>query len=229
MINDRLKSVSSFFDFMHVAIFMAMRHFMRSLLLFLALATTFTTIAQSDINNEEFQLSYLSKESGAQFLYNGKAHAFSIDIVADSIKTTEYPNYIVVGNRIVQVSAIPLQPTTINLSRLTVEQQKGALSGYVDYETDYFKNELKLDCQNIKKEWIFIDSKLWLIWSFDVVAQDVSEQLAQKTKSQVYSSTICFNQVLDLNVPVFQNDDIIKIKVFIADLMSSLKMFDRHL
>ncbi|HWI89766.1 MAG TPA: hypothetical protein VNT20_00770 [Flavisolibacter sp.] len=202
---------------------------MRSPLLFLALLISLTTLAQSDINNEEFQLSYLTKDNSAQFLYNGKAHAFSIDIVADSIKTTEYPNYVIVDKRIVQVSAIPLQPTIIDLSGLTIDQQKGALSGYVDYETDYFKNELKLDCQNIKKEWIFIDSKLWLIWSFDVVAQDVSEQLAQKTKSQVYSSTICFNQVLDLNVPVFQNDDIIKIKVFIADLMSSLKMFDRHL
>jgi hypothetical protein len=214
---------------MRVAIYMAMHHSMRSLLLFLALAISFPTLAQSDIKNEEFQLSYLTEKGGAQFLYNGKAHAFTVDIVADSIRTTEYPNYIIVDKRIVQVSAIPLQPTSIDLSGLTIEQQKGALSGYVDYETDYFKNELKLDCQNIKKEWIFIDSKLWLIWSFDVVAQDVSEQLAQKTKSQVYSSTICFNQVLDLNVPVFQNDDIIKIKVFIADLMSSLKMFDRHL
>jgi hypothetical protein len=99
----------------------------------------------------------------------------------------------------------------------------------VDFEMDYFRNELKLDCRNMKKEWIFIDSKLWLIWSFDAIAQDVSEQLAKKTKSQVYSSTICFNQVLDLNIPVFQNDDIVKIKVLITDLMSSLKMFDKRL
>lgn len=208
---------------------MAMHHSMRSLLLFLALATGFTTLAQSDINNEEFQLSYLAKEGGAQFLYNGKAHAFSINIKADSIKTTDYPNYVIVDKRIVQVSAIPLQPTTIDLSGLTIDQQKAGLSGYVDYEMDYFKNELKLNCQNIKKEWVTINSKLWLIWSFDAIALDVSEQLAQKTKSQVYSSTICFNQVLDLNVPVFQNDDIVKIKVFITDLMSSLKMFDKRL
>jgi hypothetical protein len=208
---------------------MAMHHSMRSPLLFLALLASFTTLAQSDINNEEFQLSYLTKEGGAQFLYNGKAHAFSIDIKADSIKTTEYPNYIIADKHIVQVSAIPLQPTSIDLSRLTIEQQKGALSGYVDFEMDYFRNELKLDCRNMKKEWIFIDSKLWLIWSFDAIAQDVSEQLAQKTKSQVYSSTICFNQVLDLNIPVFQNDDIVKIKVLITDLMSSLKMFDKRL
>ena len=208
---------------------MAMHHSMRSVLLFLALATGFTTFGQSNINNEEFELSYLNKEGGAQFLYNGKAHAFSINIKADSIKTTGYPNYVIVDKRIVQVSAIPLQPTSIDLSRLTIEQQKGALSGYVDYEMDYFRNELKLDCRNMKKEWIFIDSKLWLIWSFDAIAVDVSEQLAQKTKSQVYSSTICFNQVLDLNVPVFQNDDIVKIKVFITDLMSSLKMFDKRL
>lgn len=194
----------------------------------LIFAINIGALAQTNIQDEAFEFSFVSKKNGGQFLYNGKQHSFTIDITSDSIQTTEYPNYIIVGKQVVQTSLIPLPETTLDLVRLTTDQQKEALNGYVDYEMDYFKNELKLSCQNLKKEWTTFSSKIWLVWSFDVNAQSLGENVAYPTKSQIYASTICFNQVLDLNVTLFEKDNFAKSKELINKLMSTLKLSDKR-
>jgi hypothetical protein len=202
---------------------------MKSVFLTLSILTvSILTFAQTDIYKEEFEFSYLPKLHGAQFLYNGRAHAFTIDIVADSIQTTESPNFISVDNHIVQTSVVPLPETNLDLNNLTTAQQKEALEGYVNYELDYFTNEVKIKYGNLNREWRTIHSKLWLIWSFDVPMQKKELNLSQQVTHQIYASTICFNQVLDLNIPLMRGDSQEQSNELLVKLMATLQTTDRH-
>ena len=216
----------------------------------------FSATAQSDINKEKFNFSYLKNETGGKFVYSGKKHSFTIDIAASNIKPTDYPNYISIDGQVVQVSIVPLPesnpalkklPETLqkepldgyvdyemdrfknnlDLSKLTAAQQKEALLGYLNYEMEYFKKELKLNPQNLKKEWMTINSKLWILWSFDVPAEKSNDKNIIPTKSQVYVSTICFNQVLGLNTPLIESNDPATAKALLTKMMGTLQLFNK--
>ncbi|HMG81726.1 MAG TPA: hypothetical protein VK559_01700 [Ferruginibacter sp.] len=202
---------------------------MKTLLLTISILTiSLKTIAQTDISKENFTFSYVKTKSGGRFLYTGSSHSFSVDVVSANIKKTEYPNYIQINDHVVQSSIIPLPESSLDLNALTIDQQKETLDGYVDYELDYFKNDLKLNYQNLKKEWVTSNSKLWLVWYFDLPdLKNAGTTADETTKSQIYASTICFNQVLDLNTPLMQNDTYIKSNALITQLMATLKLSNK--
>ena len=191
------------------------------------LVLTSEAFAQNDISSETFQLSFSTKKDGGQFVFNGKSHYFSIDIIADSISTSDNPNFIIADNHIVQVSTIPLPPIKPDLQNLTTMQQKVALEAYVQYEMDYFKNQLNLNIGDLKKEWVTINDRMWLIWSFDTPEQKQISEVTMKTKSQIYASSICYNQVLDLNTPVMPEHNFKKSKALINKMMASLKLVSK--
>lgn len=185
-------------------------------------------IGQTEVHKEKFDSYFLIRKDGGQFLYNGKSHSFTVDVVADSVKTTDSPNFILVNEHIVQSNILPLPSSSLDLTKLSSDQQKEILEGYVKYEMDYFKDELKLNCQNLNKEWITINSKLWLVWTFDLADQKVADNLSAQTKTQIYSSTICFNQILDLNTIILPTDNPAKSREIVDKLMASLKLSDKR-
>jgi|SRR5450631_644180 len=202
---------------------------MKSILLIISVLTaSLMAIGQTDNHTEEFDFSYLPIKNGGRFLYNGTAHSFTLDIVSDSINTTDFPNYIKVNDRIFQTSIVPLPATKLNLNHLTNAQQKEALEAYMNYELEYFKNDLKLGYKNLRKEWMTINAKLWLIWIFDVSRLKKDADLAEQVTGQAYASTICFNQILDLNMPLFQGDPYEKTKKLVIKLMGTLKTYNNH-
>jgi hypothetical protein len=191
---------------------------------------TFSTlvIGQTDTYKEEFEFSYLPKRDGGQILYKGTKHSFTIDVVSDSINTTEFPNFINVDGHIVQTTIVALPSDNLDLNSLTTDQQKEALEAYVDYELEYFEKELQLKYTNLKKEWKSIDTKLWLIWNIDIPEQKKDENVAQQVTAQIYASTICFNQILDINIPLFSAGDFAKSDTLLIQLMSTLKTYNKH-
>jgi hypothetical protein len=197
-----------------------------SLLISLSLIS-FSTLAQSDLYDEEFTLTYSATKTGGKFLYNGKQHSFTIDVTSDKIKPTEYPNYITVGGQIIQAAIIAVPPSNIDLKNISRAQQNVILEGYVQYELDYFKKELNMNYQNFKKEVVFIDARPWLVWTFDVPEMNI--EAAKKVKSQIYASTVCFNQVLTLNSPIMTGDDGAEAKKLLMKIMSSLKLHDKRM
>ena len=198
---------------------------MRKIVLSLTgLVICFMIKAQTSIADEEFISSFSPNEKGATVHYQGKSHAFTLDIVAKEVKTTDNPGFYLADNHIVQVSTVPLPPVKLDLSRLTDAQQKQALSAYVDYEMTYFQNKLKLKCNDLKKDWIVINSRLFLLWHFNMHTADDNE-----VKQQIYLSTICFNQVLDLNTIVLKGEDYPQQEQVLKNLANTLKTFDKAL
>jgi hypothetical protein len=206
-----------------------MAQYMKSFFLTIFIMTfSAVVIGQTDMYKEDFEFSYLPKRDGGQILYNGTKHSFTIDVVSDSINTTEFPNFIKVDGHIVQTTIVALPSDNLDLNSLTTDQQKEALEAYVDYELEYFDKELQLKYTNLKKEWKTIHTKLWLIWNIDIPEQKKVENIAQQVTAQIYASTICFNQILDINIPLFPADDIAKSDTLLIQLMSTLKTYNHR-
>jgi hypothetical protein len=183
----------------------------KSLFFSFFLTSSLLAFGQKDINNESFNSKFISEKDGAKVIFNGKLHAFSIEIVGKNVKlqgtagADNNQNFIDCDGIVIQTSWVPLPqpiPPAMFLSKLTDEEQTETLNGYADYELDYFKNELKLNVVNTKKEWLTLNSKLYLVWSFDTPSQKTDQNNANKVIRQIYFSTVCFNQVLDLNIPI---------------------------
>jgi hypothetical protein len=196
----------------------------RFFLLLFSQISALSIYAQSYSYDEDFSLSFSVKDTRGQWLFKGSDHSFSITVLSKKIQETESPGYVTVDNAIVQVTALPLPKSNLDLAKLTIAQQKETLEGYVSYELDYFKNDLKINYKNLRKEWITTDSKLWLLWYFDATSYPTSEPVQQRPKIQIYASTICYNQLLDLNTPVMKVQDLTSSKELINKLMSSLKL-----
>ncbi|MEO6453765.1 MAG: hypothetical protein ABIN97_06840 [Ginsengibacter sp.] len=192
--------------------------------LWIVLLFSFPVFGQFEIYDEEFNLNFLKIKDGGQWFFKGNNHSFSINIIAKNITTTESPNYITADNTILQVSIVPLPKSNLDLSKLTIAQQKETLAGYVDYELDYFKNDVKINYKDLKKEWVTVNSILWLIWSFDSRDFNSPEPVKGKPQFQIYASTICFNQILDLNTPVMKDQSFYQSKSLISRLMATLKL-----
>jgi len=213
-----------------------MRLITRLLILLLAFCCISIARAQDDINNENFTYTFKTGDSGALLTYNGKSHAFSFGIPGKNVTQqevdTKQPNQVFInaGKTLVQVSLIPLpQPIApaVQLGSLTDDQIKGTLEGYVQYEIDYMKNDLKINPHNLKKEWKTINSKLVLVWYFEF---DVSKKEADKTvTAQAYISSICYNQVVDLNIPLYTPGDADAANTLLASIQASFKTMDKPL
>jgi hypothetical protein len=144
-------------------------------------------------------------------------------LVSKSVRQTDASNYFIIDNLVFQSSLVPI-PSQTDLSNLSSNQEKQILDQYVQYELDYFQNELKLKINGLKKEWRTIGTKLFLVWAFGVPEQQLADHVKEQVKSQIYFSTICFNQVLDLNIPIIAKDDSTKSETMLNKIAGTLKL-----
>jgi hypothetical protein len=200
--------------------------------------SSFLTFAQTDIDNEAFKSTFVKTKDGGKVIFNGKSHAFSIDIPGKVVteekvrNATGNQNFIHSDGVIIQTSWIPLPqpiPENMQLSNLSIGEQKQTLDGYVNYEFDYFENDLKTKPLNITKEWVTVGSRLFLVWSFNFKLEKPNPDVEKQSVKQIYFSTVCFNQVLDLNMPVFEMNKFSDYKEILKKISGTLKTYDKHL
>lgn len=213
-----------------------MKVWIKLLLLLFSLSAYSIADAQEDINSEVFTSSFVQSKTGMDLVFNGKSHSFTLTFTGVNAKTAdvmakeENQNFATIGENIVQASLValpqPISPT-VNLSKLTYDEIKPTLEGYVNYELEYITKDLKLNPQNIKKEWKTISSQLFLVWYFE--AKFDAPDVAKKVTAQIYYTTICFNQVLDINIPLYNKNDVESKKALIEKIASTLKSYDKRL
>jgi hypothetical protein len=172
-------------------------------------------------SGEEFEQGFIPAKTGGLIVYSGENHSFTVEIKAKGLKTSGQPNYFLVENQIVQVAALPI-PKKEDLHALTIPRQREILKAYINYELDYFKNTLKQEYRNLSIEWMPVNGQQFVYWHFDMPQVD-----NKHVKKQIYMSTICFNQVLDLNAPVF--DDYYKAKEILSQMAGTVKLYNSHL
>ena len=98
------------------------------LIIFLTNAISYS---QSTYKAEEFQSALMETKTGAMVVYTGQKHSFTIDVNGE-VSPTEDPNFINVGNKILQSLIIPF-PSKIDFENLSEKAIKENLLGYMDY------------------------------------------------------------------------------------------------
>lgn len=146
---------------------------------------------------EEFKSSLLHKKNGVFVVYNGSKHSFTMDIVGDSIKPDAKPYLVTVNNKILKSSITQFQ-RKFNFDSLDEVFLKQNLIGMM--------NGLKIqqhDSKDLDKNYEFIDlnGQIFLFWACEMPKSN------KTIDKQYYLETICFDQVLVLNVSVMKRND----------------------
>jgi hypothetical protein len=191
------------------------------LLLFLGPAVGYS---QSGGEDAPYHVSFSASKNGGTMRFSGPKNSLAIDIVGDTIQTTDQPNYLVVDNLIVQASMVPL-PGGVDGSQQTVARQKEILSGYVGYEMDYFQKELKLATSGLKREWLTIGERTFLMWTFhlDPPKGGKTSGSGNTIIGQIYLSVLWHDQVLDLNSALTDEKDAKRAKDLLQRMGGSIR------
>jgi len=185
--------------------------------------SNFYVFSQATYKAEPFKAALMQTKTGAMVVYNGKKHSFTIDIISDSIKPSKHPNFVIVDNKVLQASIISFQ-SKLDFDNLDEEAQIKNLLGYMNYELDYVKNQLKSKDLNEKYEFIKLNDKIFIFWTYDMPKSNES------IDKQCYLVTICFDQMLILNTPLtkgkqsYYTESFDKLKEFLLSIGKTLKL-----
>lgn len=171
-----------------------------SALLVLFGLSVFNAFAQAPA--EDFKSALMETSGGAMVVYSSNKHSFTFDIVSGNIKPLEQPGYVLVDNKTLQF--VIVLNSDFQESADTSLQKKQML-GYMKYELDYIKNDLKMNYHNLKYEWITLNNKIFLLWSYDM-PEDMAKR-KNATQKQINLSSICFTHAFNLNTPVLRGDN----------------------
>jgi len=208
-----------------------------ALLFVAAIFINLTAFGQAGINTESFKYIFKRTQNGARASYVGKSHSFTFDVKGTNVKeqlvngADENMHFIDVDKNLFQSSIVEMPqpiPASYNLANLTVAQQKQAIEGYVDYELDYF-NQIGVKPLKLKKDWIYINSRLFMMWEFDVKFAQPGTSPADQVKGQVYLATACFNQMLVFNIPLMDRKEQKKPENKLKSIAATLRLYNKSL
>jgi hypothetical protein len=174
--------------------------------------------SKKDYQAEEFQSSIIRKKKSVIVIYNGLKHSFTMEIAGDSIKPDAKPYLLTVNNKILKTSLTQFQ-RKFNFDSLNQETLKQNMIGVMNYLKIQHHDSKDLDK---KYEIIDLNGRTFLFWSCEM---PISNKTIDK---EYYLETICYDQVVVLNVPVMKGDEIHmkstydNIKTFLTTIGKSL-------
>lgn len=187
------------------------------LLTLLLIAISITAIAQ--YKPEEFQAGLLQAKYGAMLVYNGQKNSFTLKFVFKSVEPTERPNFVRVDGSLMQSTLFPIHKE-YDFASLTEEEQKIVLQNWKLYEKKWVEDQLKSKL-NEKEEFLKINDKLCLYWSYDMPTKKDDPYAVVK---QMYLVTLCFDQTLVLNGPIEKGKSEIELRNKLTSVAKTLEL-----
>lgn len=172
--------------------------------------------------NGEQRAGLLTGKHHSIIAYAGKDHSFTLEPGVYTAKPSDIPGFITIDKLIVQSTLVPVSEST-GLNALTQEKEKEILLKYMNYELEYYKKKLKQHYSHLQSEWVILNGRLFLLWYFDM------PENYKLVSRQVYASTLFYDQVMDLNAPVFKPDDWGKARSLLVKLAGTMKTYDHRL
>ena len=192
--------------------------------------------AQTSTENETFTNTVSTISGGKRIAFIGKSHSFSVNVTGKTVTTEQVQGaddnqtYLKVDNTIFQASLVPVPlplPTGYAIDALTLAQQKEMLSGYADYELNYFDQDLKTKTHEVKKEFFMMGSRLFLLSTFKSDVASRHPDIKTTFPYQTYVSTICFNQVLYLNIPAADKNGMVAAIAKVKIIAGSVQKYNK--
>jgi hypothetical protein len=193
---------------------------LRPLTLFLSLFWTFSLAAQSNapVDNEHAVL--LTGKKRSLIAYAGPGHSFTLE-PAHTAKPSDVPGFITIDKQILQATVIPVDKS-IDVRSMSEAKERDVLQKYMQFELDYYRKKLKQKYSNLQTEWVTLQGRQFLVWYFDTPQ---NEKLISR---QIYVTTLFYDQVMDLNAPVFRSDDWGKARSLLVKLAGTMKTYDKR-
>jgi hypothetical protein len=195
----------------------------RALTLALALACGISVTAQPNTPADNAHAMLLTGKKKSVIAYAGPGHSFTLE-PAHSAKASDVPGFITIDKQILQATVIPVDKS-IDVRSMSADRERVVLQKYMEYELDYYRRKLKQRYSNLQTEWVTLQGRQFLVWYFDTPQ---NEKLISR---QIYVSTLFYDQVMDLNAPVFKTNDADwgKARSLLVKLAGTMKTYDRQL
>jgi hypothetical protein len=193
-----------------------------SFLVLIALLVVHPVRAQKNNAGGDVHAGLLQGRRHSLIAYSGGGHAFTMEVPGNSAKPSDLPGFIRIDKQIVQATLVAASQN-IDLNYLTLNREKDILTKYMNYELAYYKKRLKQNYSNLQTEWLTLHGHLFLLWYFDMPKD------YKLVSRQVYFSTLFFDQIMDLNAPLFAVGDFNRARELLVKLASSLTTYDKNL
>lgn len=205
-----------------------MKQIQLSLILILSgsLLHPFPSYCQKNAPDEEIHASLIQGKKKSFIAFAGKDHSFTMEVAAKLAKPSDVPGFITIDRQIIQATLVPAAQKSSQTSggaNPTTSQEKDILTRYMNYELAFYKKKLKQNYTNLQTEWITIGDRLFLVWYFDMPKD------YKLVSRQIYFSSLFYDQVIDLNAPLFKMDNFSKARGILLKLANSLKTYDKQL
>jgi hypothetical protein len=194
----------------------------QSTCLLILLVGGFSAFSQKGGSAEDSHASLVQGKKRSMLAYSGAGRSFTMDISGKTAKPSDLPGFVSIDKQIVQATLVPVSQN-IDLNYLTISREKDILTKYMDYELTYYKKKLKQDYIHLQMEWLSIHGRVFLLWYFDMPKD------YKLVSRQLYLSTLFFDQIMDLNAPLFTVNDFGRARELLVKLGTSLKTSDKSL
>ncbi len=185
------------------------------------LTILFSLLCLLTFAQETFESALIPSKDGAVITYTSDKHAFTVTLKSDSIQPSEQPNFLTIDGWILQSFILGFDNP--NGKDMSIEENaKGALSQYVMYELDYFKEQLKLEIEP-KLEWGNMKGLNFYFWYFDTPPE------LETLQGQLFLTTMCFNQFLNLNIPLEKGKSFEEAKSYLMNIGKNITLHDHPL
>lgn len=168
-----------------------------------------------------YEKAIIETKTGGYLIFTNDSNSLVIYLDTAKLEPIESDDnfFVQVDNQwILQLFVIDFQnPNNKNMDDLEV--QKSSLLQYRNYEINYFKDELKLRIENEKAGWGQIGNKYFLLWHFET--PDIPT-----IQKQIHLSTICFDKILNINIPLTKDQDFEEGMSFLDKVANGLKIHD---
>ena len=115
------------------------------------------------------------------------------------------------------------------MKKLSLEQQENILKGYMNYELEYITKDLKVNVFEVQMKPEIIKSKKFILWRYKMTEgnklQDIGGELVI---GQTHISTICFNQILNINIPLMKNYSPNEITKILTKIGKNIKILETN-
>jgi len=175
------------------------------------------SISSQDFKPQEFEIATAGTENGLKIIYSSLDKSFTIDVHGEQINFTESPYFYIVDGKIFQAMILGFQKE-LDFDNLKENEQKEYLTQYMNYEIEYFKDELKIKIKNLANEFYIVNDKLFLFWYYNMPPKN------KTAEKQLYLTTICHDQILNLNTIQEPESEFIHSKDFLFNVAKTLKI-----
>jgi len=186
----------------------------KTILILFLIFTSISIFSQSEYNS-----ALIPTKDGAILAFSDSLKSFTLEIKSDKIEPVDQRNFVLIDNWVFQAYNMNFSNPN-NLDFAIEKNIKSALSQYIMYEVDYFKKELNYECDSLTFNWGNISNNYFYFWYYNT--PDTLETL----KKQLYLTTICHNQILNMNIPLEKGTKFSDGKKFLFKIAETLKTND---